>query len=429
MESCKFFIEDTNRLNIRYATISTKQCQLTSLFDWLVHQVRQEGVNTPKVIVFCQAKAQCVTLYEYFEENLGIDHMYYTPNDELKDDRTRLVGMYHHGTREPQKLSAEKAFTSVHGTMRVLFCTSSFGLGVNVKNCHLVIHLGPTKMVDEYLQESGRVGRDGSQSHSILILYPYSTSGPGFELEMKNIVANNEKCRRKMLMDAVDNPHPLPKVIAHTCCDICALSCKCLCICSADTCACDPRCTGLALFQSLAEKEIYKAASLEKSKIEKLPVMYVISETDRDMLQCHLWHIKDKILNAVNDQNFITKPDICTGFTDDLVEDIVHKVEYISSLDILLEYFPFFNISHATEVYDCIQRLFSTQTIELLDHELDCVLDLSSSDESDQMEGAMDDNEDDCEDEFSEYRKPNLHDSDSDSKYSAHDYVASSDSD
>ena len=242
MDKCTFVTENTDRPNIRYSVIHTKK-EISTLFQWLIDEIRMHGINTQRILIFGQKKRQCTDLFELFKQTLG-DDMYFTPNGEVKDDRTSIVGMYHHGTLSEQKDTANKAFTSSDNhPMRVLFCTSSFGLGVNVKDCHLVIHLGPPEKLDEFIQESGRVGRDGLPSNSITLVLPDSTKGAGFEDVTKLFIKSSDMCRRKILMEAIENPHFSPLEISHSCCDICSNTCKCLCMCDeSSSCTCIMKC-------------------------------------------------------------------------------------------------------------------------------------------------------------------------------------------
>lgn len=59
------------------------------------------------------------------------------------------------------------SFSKLEGNCRVVFATIAFGMGVNIPDIHTVIHLGPSSNVDNYLQESGRVGCDGVQSDAV----------------------------------------------------------------------------------------------------------------------------------------------------------------------------------------------------------------------------------------------------------------------
>lgn len=53
----------------------------------------------------------------------------------------------------------EKEFCKEDGTVTIVFCTIAFGMGVNIKGANLVIHMGPSSDLDDYLQESGGIGQ------------------------------------------------------------------------------------------------------------------------------------------------------------------------------------------------------------------------------------------------------------------------------
>ena len=43
--------------------------------------------------------------------------------------------------------------------MRVLVATCAFGMGIDVKCLSRVIHYGPPSDIDDYIQETGRAGK------------------------------------------------------------------------------------------------------------------------------------------------------------------------------------------------------------------------------------------------------------------------------
>ena len=79
----------------------------------------------------------------------------------------------------------------------MLIAMIAFGMGVDGKWVHRVIHYGPTKNVESYIQETGRAGRDGTQS-CVYILYQgiLLARVDGY---MKQYVKTNH-CRRKELL-------------------------------------------------------------------------------------------------------------------------------------------------------------------------------------------------------------------------------------
>jgi superfamily II DNA helicase RecQ len=107
--------------------------------------------------------------------------------------------MFHAGTDDEIKSFILESFTKENGTVKVLFATTAFGMGVDCKGHRLVVHYGPPNDVDDYVQENGRAGRGNSKSHAILVSYPRCTSGK-VSKAMKDYVKNTTVCRRKMLL-------------------------------------------------------------------------------------------------------------------------------------------------------------------------------------------------------------------------------------
>lgn len=75
--------------------------------------------------------------------------------------RDSIVEMFHAGTPESSKQHILKSITIPDGHVRVLICTIAFGMGIDLKGARKVIHFGPSQTTECYLQECGRVGRDG----------------------------------------------------------------------------------------------------------------------------------------------------------------------------------------------------------------------------------------------------------------------------
>ena len=265
-------------------------------------------------------------------------------------------------------------------------------------------------MIDQFIQESGRVSRDGSHSSSVMLVLPNNTSGPGFEEEMRQYIKSTDVCRRSILMNAIENSFFSQLEIPHSCCDICALTCSCVCVCEDKTlCSCTTKCIGSDTFLTLAEISIMQIASQLDRNISQLPVVFNITQDDRDILEVQLLEMRVNIIDEGARANLLIHPDVATGFTTDLVSSIVKGVEHIASLQVLLDYFPFFNVEHALKVYECIQHLFASKLITDSDDSDDCIVDLPPSDTS----------SDDCfnsdEDDWDKYTKPVLRDTSSDS--------------
>ena len=141
--------------------------------------------------------------------------------------RARLVEMFHGGTPESVKKHIVMQFSDVNSCLRVLICTVAFGMGVNCRNINESIHFGAPKNIECYVQESGRIGRDGTVSVS-RILYSAKLL-KGAEHQIVNFIKGST-CRRQELMKKFDS-YQEKNFSGCKCCDNCAKLCNCSDIC------------------------------------------------------------------------------------------------------------------------------------------------------------------------------------------------------
>lgn len=113
---------------------------------------------------------------------------------------------YHAGLEKSEKEENEKwFFNSKDG---ILCATCAYGMGVDKKDIHTVIHLEASTTAEAYIQEAGRGGRDGSVAKAILIWsiddsrkfsqFPITSR----EHSMMEF-AETKNCRRQVLLDAL----------------------------------------------------------------------------------------------------------------------------------------------------------------------------------------------------------------------------------
>lgn len=113
---------------------------------------------------------------------------------------------YHAGLEKCEKDEIEKwFFDSEDG---VLCATCAYGMGVDKKNIHTVIHLDPPQTAEAYIQEAGRGGRDGSVAKAILLWSPEdslrtSAFPEGSREAALRQFAETKDCRRQVLLDAL----------------------------------------------------------------------------------------------------------------------------------------------------------------------------------------------------------------------------------
>jgi len=113
---------------------------------------------------------------------------------------------YHAGLEKPEKDETEKwFFNSKDG---ILCATCAYGMGVDKKDIHTVVHLETSTTAEAYIQEAGRGGRDGSVAKGILIWSPadslkFSQYPAGSRESSMQKFAETGECRRQVLLDAL----------------------------------------------------------------------------------------------------------------------------------------------------------------------------------------------------------------------------------
>ena len=87
-------------------------------------------------------------------------------------------------------------FSTIDSSLRLVFATSAFGLGIDISDIRRVIHWRLPSSIEEYVQEAGRAGRDGHISHAILY---EGHVGKSLDKCIKDYQENTTICRRRFL--------------------------------------------------------------------------------------------------------------------------------------------------------------------------------------------------------------------------------------
>ena len=214
--------KEPDKSNIHFTV--KKVSDIKKTLGELALKLKIERKQFPCTLIFCQTLKDCAEIYELFSHELGAE--FTEPIGAPNLAKFRLVDMYTSVTVTGVKDEITKKMQCGDETLRVLACTSAFGMGIDCKSVRFVLHWQPPSDLESYVQEVGRGGRDGKSTKAIL---HYNKEGlKHASYSMTEYCTNTEQCRRKLLMGHFIEAWQ-PTAISSTCqcCDICQRQCSC----------------------------------------------------------------------------------------------------------------------------------------------------------------------------------------------------------
>lgn len=135
-----------DRPNLKYSVQQVLKKE-DALVQFLKHRRNNKG------IIFC-ATRKSVDLVSDFCKKL-----------------CKSVAKYHAGLQDNERKKVQESF--IEGKTQWIVATSAFGMGVNLPDLRFVVHYEMPGSIEQFMQETGRAGRDGLNSEC-LVLYSLS---------------------------------------------------------------------------------------------------------------------------------------------------------------------------------------------------------------------------------------------------------------
>ena len=324
------------RSNIKYVCVRSRSKSFEEEFQWLIDDVKVKGNLTTRTILYCQSRKQVCSLYSVF-------------CGELPEDCHHFFQMYHTNTESDVQQQIITNFSDEQGDIRVLFSTIAFGMGVDVRGVHTIILVGPPVDLDDFMQLSGRAGRDGKQSFAILLDYPGARVGRKISSNMKEFL-KGAGCRREIIRMSFPCSSDVISIEAHNCCDICAP----ICCCQGDKqCNYQP---------GTAEKHILGIIQHGQSTSDKAEVpihSHDVTNEQLGALQENLEHYRNSLL--VGSSHLYTGSDMTCGLTMATIKDIVSECHIGFSFQQFCRRYFFSRQEIAKTVWDTVQGALSRE--------------------------------------------------------------------
>ena len=168
MTNCEYVYTSPERPNIYYEVFHRTEIEID--LKYLVDELHLYKIAMPRVVVYCRSLNVCADVYAFFLSNIRVDSYYPPGASQLSDNR--LYGMYHAHTPTHNKEVILKSMQKADGVVRIVCATVALGMGLNFVGLNRVVHYGAPSSIDDYFQESGRVGRSGELAKSTIYWKP-----------------------------------------------------------------------------------------------------------------------------------------------------------------------------------------------------------------------------------------------------------------
>ena len=122
----------------------------------IVDYIKQHNIQAKKsrMLVFCKTRNQCEEMSLLLADEL------YKAGILSKELSTQAIGYFHAGMDGDDREEMYNRFKDDNDPLYILCATKAFGMGMDIPNIHYIVHLMPPSVMEDYLQEVGRAGRN-----------------------------------------------------------------------------------------------------------------------------------------------------------------------------------------------------------------------------------------------------------------------------
>lgn len=161
--------EDYNPIR-NHISISFKSSEqsIEKRIDCISQYILENNIDFKKsrMLIFCRTHKQC----EEVAKGLS-DICNKQKENNILFRCTNHIDYFHAGLDVEQRNDVFERFKNgnLDTPLYILCTTKAFGMGMDIPNIHYVVHLNPPSVMEDYLQEVGRAGRNHSMYESVFV--------------------------------------------------------------------------------------------------------------------------------------------------------------------------------------------------------------------------------------------------------------------
>lgn len=210
--------------------------------------------------------------------------------------------------------------------------TTALGMGLNFPNISHVVMYGAPEDVEGLVQEIGRAGRDGTQSHAVVNCITHHTK---VNETLKGLLhACRNACFRKTLYSHFDE-HVIMVKPGHLCCTFCHTKCSCY----------QGGCKVPTPVYELGHRETPPQGKTRQVTEDDLMLL-------RDLL------VQNQSSLIPEGTPLYTTKTACTGFGSELIDAVIEHSTTIFDMDYIIKNLPVFRMLHSQHILQILNTIF-----------------------------------------------------------------------
>lgn len=236
-DNTEIIFRSSDRPNIFISLLQKQSQDYEVCLDWLIQHIKENGKESKKTIIYCRSIDTVSDIFLTFKSCLGPNAF----SEGLVDADHLLIEMFHKSTHQDSKTRIISEFKRENSTIRCVIATVALGMGLDIKDIDLIVHIGCPKSILSYWQEAGRCARDGRQGYSLILYDNFTLSLKSTAKDIADVIKNKNQCLRQQILDLLTVGervvlHPVScsgcdfdpcRCLACRCCSVCSSQCYC----------------------------------------------------------------------------------------------------------------------------------------------------------------------------------------------------------
>lgn len=170
---------------------------LETILQNLVEEMSEKGEDFPLTMVYTDLDSIQYS-FRFMKHHLPPQIAYKGP----VATENRTFAQYHKSYTEDMKTLIVTDLGKSTPTLKVVFATTALGMGLDAPHIRRIIHFKAPPSIEQYLQETGRAGRDGQPAEAIVHYNgrDLRSNRPGLSPAMATYCRSTEICLRSLLL-------------------------------------------------------------------------------------------------------------------------------------------------------------------------------------------------------------------------------------